>query len=95
MLGLLNAFKVIKENEKEAERMVREAQTQAERIRSEAQQKAETTYEKTWKAEIIKVERQCSELKEKARERAKAEAEVYLRQAEEKIKEIRGKAEKK
>jgi V/A-type H+-transporting ATPase subunit G/H len=83
------------EKESEANRIVEDAKAQADEIKKKGQEKGEEVYKKTYEQAVAKAKQRSLEFKEHAKEDAQHDAKIFLQQAEEKIKTIRTKAEKK
>jgi vacuolar-type H+-ATPase subunit H len=79
---LLESFKVILEKEREAEKIIQKAKEQAEKIRKNAEEKAESVYRETYKETIVEAKRKSIELKERAKNDAESEAQIFVKRAE-------------
>ena len=95
MQTLLESFKAVLDNEREAEEIRLEARGQAKKIRKEAQEKAENVYGATYRETIAEAKRRSIEIKEQAKIDAESEMQIFIRQAEKQKKKIRIDAEKK
>lgn len=83
------------EKEREAEKIIQDARNQAEQIKLNAQKKAEEVSKKTYQKTIDDAKQKSVEIKEKARNDAEAEAQIFLKRAEKMKKKIRNLGEQK
>jgi vacuolar-type H+-ATPase subunit H len=83
------------EKEREAEKIIKDARNQAEQIKLNAQKEAEEVSKKTYQKTIDDAKQKSVEIKEKARNDAEAEAQIFLKRAEKMKKKIRNLGEQK
>jgi len=79
---LLDSFKAVLEKEREAENIVVVARKKAKKIETDAQEKAELVYRQTFQETINDAKRQAIETKKRAEKKAKADALVFVKNAE-------------
>jgi len=92
---LLESFKAVLDNEREAEKIRLEAREQAKKIKKETQEKAENVYGATYQETIAEAKRKSIEIKEQAKIDAESRAQIFLRRAKKQKKKVRIDAEKK
>jgi len=79
---LLESFKAVLEQEREAEKIVMEAEKKAEKIRNEAKKKAEKVYMETYQETLAIAKRKSIKMKEQAKKDAEFEAQIFIKRAE-------------
>ena len=92
---MLESFKAVLDNEREAEKIRVQAREQARKIKKESQEKAENVYGATYQETIAEAKRKSIEIKEQAKIDAESRAQIFLRRAKKQKKKVRIDAEKK
>ena len=92
---MLESFKAVLDNEREADKIRLEAREKAEKIGKEAQEKAEKVYRNTYQETIAEAKRKAVEIKEQAKIDAESKSQIFLSRAKKQKEKIRIAAEKK
>ena len=92
---MLESFKAVLANEREADKIRLKAREQAGKIEKEAQEKAEEVYRKTYQETIAEAKRRSIEIKEQAKIDAESKAQIFLGRAKQQKEKTRIAAGKK
>ena len=78
---MLESFKTVLDNEREAEKIQQEAKELAEKLRKEAQEKAEEIYRTTYQEIIDQAKNESIKIKDTAKIDAERETQIFLKRA--------------